>query len=89
MDRKNVCEGTTTIRDPRLWSAETPSLYTVQLELLDAAGNVLEATSQQYGFRKIEIRNNKVYINNALILLKEPTGMTYIRSLEKLFRWKA
>ena len=64
--QENVCEGTTTIRDPRLWSAETPSLYTVQLELLDAAGNVLEATSQQYGFRKIEIRNNKVYINNAL-----------------------
>ena len=65
--QENVCEGTTTIRDPRLWSAETPSLYTVQLELLDAAGNVLEATSQQYGFRKIEIRNNKVY---ALILFK-------------------
>lgn len=68
--QENVCEGTTMIRDPRLWSAETPSLYTVQLELLDAAGNVLEATSQQYGFRKIEIRNNKVYINNALILFK-------------------
>lgn len=68
--QENVCEGTTTIRDPRLWSAETPSLYTVQLELLDATGNVLEATSQQYGFRKIEIRNNKVYINNALILFK-------------------
>lgn len=68
--QENACEGTTTIRDPRLWSAETPSLYTVQLELLDAAGNVLEATSQQYGFRKIEIRNNKVYINNALILFK-------------------
>ena len=38
--QENICEGTTTIRDPRLWSAETPSLYTVQLELLDAAGNV-------------------------------------------------
>lgn len=46
----------TTIRDPQLWSAETPYLYTVNLELLDAAGNVLEATSQQYGFRKIEIQ---------------------------------
>lgn len=68
--QENTSEGTTTIRDPQLWSAETPSLYTVQLELLDAAGNVLEAMSQQYGFRKIEIRNNKVYINNALILFK-------------------
>lgn len=68
--QENVCKGTTTIRDPQLWSAETPYLYTVNLELLDAAGNVLEATSQQYGFRKIEIRNNKVYINNALVLFK-------------------
>lgn len=68
--QENVCEGKTTIRDPQLWSAETPDLYTVNFELLDAAGNVLEATTQQYGFRKIEIRNNKVYINNALVLFK-------------------
>lgn len=68
--QENACEGTTTIRDPQLWSAETPYLYTVNLELLDAAGNVLEATTQQYGFRKVEIRNNKVYVNNALILFK-------------------
>ena len=68
--QENACEGKTTIRDPRLWSAETPYLYTVNLELLDVTGNVLEATTQQYGFRKVEIRNNKVYINNALILFK-------------------
>lgn len=68
--QENVCEGKTTIRDPQLWSAETPDLYTVNFELLDTAGNVLEATTQQYGFRKIEIRNNKVYINNALVLFK-------------------
>ena len=68
--QESVCIGSTTIRDPQLWSAETPYLYTVNLELLDAAGNVLEATTQQYGFRKVEIRNNKVYINHALILFK-------------------
>ena len=79
--QENVCEGTTTIRDPRLWSAETPSLYTVQLELLDAVGNVFEATSQQYGFRKIEIRNNKVYINNALILFKGANRQSMIEDI--------
>lgn len=68
--QENGCEGKTTIRDPQLWSAETPDLYTVNLELLDATGKVLEATTQQYGFRKIEIKNNKVYINNALVLFK-------------------
>ena len=59
-----------TIRDPKLWSAETPYLYTVNVELLDEQGRVTEATSQQYGFRRIEIRNNKVYINGMLTLFK-------------------
>ncbi len=64
------CTGKVTLRDPKLWSAEIPYLYTVNVELLDGKGNVLEATTQQYGFRKIEIRNNKVYINNALTYFK-------------------
>ena len=58
------------IDKPSLWSAETPYLYTVDVELMDAAGNVTEATSQQYGFRKIEIKNNLVYINNQRIFFK-------------------
>lgn len=62
--------GKTTVSDPQLWSAEKPYLYTVNFELLDAKGNVLEATTQQYGFRKIEMRNNKFYINNSLVLFK-------------------
>ncbi len=59
-----------TLNDPKLWSAETPYLYTVNVELLDPQGRVTEATTQQYGFRKIEIRNNKVYINGMLTLFK-------------------
>lgn len=58
------------IRDPKLWSAETPYLYTVNVELLDEQGRVTEATTQQYGFRHIEIRDNKVYINGMLTLFK-------------------
>ena len=58
------------LRDPLLWSAEFPNLYTVDIELLDGNGNVLEATSQKYGFRNIEIKNNKVYINGMLTMFK-------------------
>lgn len=58
------------LSDPKLWSAEVPNLYTVDIELLDADGNVTEATSQKYGFRNIEIRNNKVYINGNLTYFK-------------------
>lgn len=58
------------LRDPMLWSAEDPNLYTVDVELLDSDGNVLEATTQKYGFRNIEIKNNKVYVNGMLTLFK-------------------
>lgn len=62
--------GKGSIRDPKLWSAETPYLYTVNLELLDEQGKVTEATTQQYGFRQVEIRDNKVYVNGMLTLFK-------------------
>lgn len=67
---ESVRKGTIKVENPMLWSAETPYLYTVNIELMDENGKVLEATTQKYGFRKIEIRNNKVYVNNALVLFK-------------------
>lgn len=53
-----------------LWSAETPNLYTYVVTLKDAQGNLIETSSNKYGFRKIEEKNNKVYINNELVLFK-------------------
>jgi len=68
--RESVATTGMTVRNPRLWSAEKPYLYTLNVELLDATGRVTEATSQKYGFRKIELRGNKVYINGQLTYLK-------------------
>lgn len=68
--KESVEHAVAQVRSPKLWSAETPYLYTVILELKDAAGRTLEATSTQYGFRKIEIRDKKVYINNELVYFK-------------------
>ena len=53
-----------------LWSAEKPYLYTVCFELLDASGAVLECTSFKHGFRKVEFKGNKLYVNNELTYLK-------------------
>ena len=58
------------VKNPQLWSAEKPYLYTVRFELLDAAGKTLECTFFQHGFRKVEFRNNKLYINHVLTYLK-------------------
>lgn len=65
-------DGTATIpvSNPNLWSAEKPYLYTLNVEMLDASGNVTEATAQQYGFRHIEMKDNKIYINGVLTYFK-------------------
>jgi len=55
---------------PALWSAETPTLYTVLLTLKDSKGNILEAFNTKFGFRKIEIRNRQLYVNGEPVLLK-------------------
>lgn len=58
------------VEKPHLWSAEDPYLYTVKMELLDKEGNTLECTFQRHGFRKVEFKNNKLYINGVLTYLK-------------------
>ena len=65
-----TASGTMSVSSPKLWSAEKPYLYTVQMELLDGEGKVTEATSQQYGFRDFAIRDNKLYVNGRLTYLK-------------------
>lgn len=60
----------TTVKNPLLWSAEYPDLYTVVVAQKDGNGNVTEAMSSKFGFRKIEIKNKRVYINNKQVFFK-------------------
>lgn len=55
---------------PELWSAENPVLYTVVMELKDKTGKVMEATYAQHGFRKVEIKGKRVYINDRQVFFK-------------------
>ena len=59
-----------TVEAPRLWSAEDPALYTLEVELRDEAGNVTEFTTQKAGFRKFEMKNNRMLINGKRIVFK-------------------
>ncbi len=58
------------ITAPLLWSAEKPDLYTAIVSLKDNNGNITEAMSSKFGFRKIEIKNKRVYINNEQVFFK-------------------
>lgn len=58
------------VEQAQLWSAETPNLYTVIISLKDDKGNETEAMSSKFGFRKIEIKNRRVYVNGRQIFFK-------------------
>jgi beta-galactosidase len=60
----------TTVHHPVLWSAEYPGLYSVVVSLKDENGKTTEAMSSKFGFRKIEIKNKRVYINNEPVFFK-------------------
>ncbi len=56
--------------DPHLWSAERPYLYTVVVEIFDDKGQPTECTFQRHGFRQVETRAGKVYVNGQLTYFK-------------------
>jgi len=58
------------VNNPALWTAETPNLYSAIITLKDDKNQVLEVLSAKFGFRKIEIKNKRVYINNQAVLFK-------------------
>lgn len=58
------------LSQPKLWSAETPNLYTVLIKLKDAKGNVSEVIPQKVGFRQIEIKDGHLLVNGKAILIK-------------------
>ncbi|MDU0355129.1 glycoside hydrolase family 2 TIM barrel-domain containing protein [Paraglaciecola aquimarina] len=47
----------TEIKQPKLWSAESPYLYTLVLSLTDDTGKVVETRSNRVGFRDVKIND--------------------------------
>ncbi len=55
---------------PKLWSAETPHLYTLLLTTKDSAGNIVEVIPIRVGFRSVEIRDGHLLVNGQPVLLR-------------------
>ncbi|NBQ67156.1 MAG: glycoside hydrolase family 2, partial [Actinobacteria bacterium] len=51
------------------WSAESPSLYDVEYQLIDPSGQVIEVTSQKIGFRSVEIKGKDLLVNGARVMI--------------------
>ena len=58
------------VDNPRLWSVESPYLYTLLLELKDADGRTIERVTQQVGFRDIHIKGGQLLINGEAIKIR-------------------
>ncbi len=60
----------TTLPFVHLWNAETPYLYTVIFTLRGADGEAFEFTTVKTGFRRVEIKDAVLYLNDKRLLLK-------------------
>jgi len=58
------------IKQPRLWSAETPDLYHLILKLKNNKNEIVDKAECYFGVRKIEVRGDVFYINGKAVKLK-------------------
>ena len=58
------------VDNPKLWSVESPYLYTLRLQLCDAQGHIAEQVTQHVGFRSIAIRGGQLLINGTPIKIR-------------------
>ena len=59
----------TRIDGPRLWTAETPNLYSLRLTLR-RGDTILHTLTARFGFRTFEVRKDGLFLNGQRILLK-------------------
>ena len=80
------------LSNPRKWTAETPYLYTLLVcpATPNARNTIYEAIPQKVGFRKVEIRNGTLLVNNEAVYIKgadrhelDPDG-GYVVSRERM-----
>lgn len=57
------------VSSPLKWDAEHPNLYTIEAEVRQA-GEVTQTLSRRIGFREVEVRGNKLFVNGQEVKLR-------------------
>lgn len=52
------------------WTAETPHLHDVTIELVDAGGTPIDATMVRTGFRRVQVVGDQLLINGRAVLIR-------------------
>jgi beta-galactosidase/beta-glucuronidase len=58
-----------TVPQPRLWTAEFPNLYKMDISLTDPAGRSTERVSRQIGIREVTVTNGLLLVNGTRVKL--------------------
>ena len=61
---KTTVKQTLSVSKPKRWDVDSPKLYTLKTEMLDADGNVIDENVERIGFRTIRIDANKGFFLN-------------------------
>jgi beta-galactosidase len=69
---RTVVELSTNVAAPKLWTHETPNLYTIVVTIKTPAGDEVNAT--RFGFRKIEVKERNLLINGQRVRIN---GVNY------------
>lgn len=69
-DSGQVININTLVSKPNKWSAETPNLYSLNIELKDVNEETIESYSQFIGFRTAEVKDGNFKINGQVVTIK-------------------
>lgn len=58
------------VKDALPWTAETPNLYTLVVNMFDEQGKPMESFAHPFGFRTVEMINGQQLINGVPVLFK-------------------
>ena len=68
--KKETAEFSMAYENPDKWTAETPNLYRLLVEIKDQQENLIEAKSTTVGFRTVEIKGGQLLVNGKEIMIK-------------------
>jgi beta-galactosidase len=64
------CSAAMDVECPKLWSAESPYLYKLYIQVYNEKGSLVEVVPQNVGFRRFELINKIMHLNGERIVFK-------------------
>ena len=87
------------LRQPKLWTAETPNLYRLEVWIVDDKGYVIQRANERVGVRSVYVDGYEMKVNNKPVLLrgvavneidaKQGRALTYEQRRKELDMMKA